>query len=131
MLDSSNSCFHPILSYGNSPQWLPCPFLLRFAFRFTIAILFHLVSTTRGSWAPLIYALWIVAKLLCSLSCLLDAIVALHALDGKRRRCSMTFYYWKVKVDFMWNKCFFDLGSTFCICSGGWVEAFITLHWKA
>ena len=29
---SSISSFHPLLSYRNSPQWLPCLFLLDFAF---------------------------------------------------------------------------------------------------
>ena len=26
LIVSSNSCFHPLLSYGNSPQWQPCAF---------------------------------------------------------------------------------------------------------
>ena len=32
MLVSSNSCFHQLLSYGDSPQQLSCPFLLGLAF---------------------------------------------------------------------------------------------------
>ena len=33
------------------------------------------------SWVPLSFAHWIMAKLLCSYVCLLDAIVKLHAMD--------------------------------------------------
>ena len=44
VLVSSNSCFHPLLSYGHSPQWLPCMFLLGFAFGFQ-------VLQVRGSWS--------------------------------------------------------------------------------
>jgi hypothetical protein len=32
MLVSSITCLHPLLSYGNCPRLLPCPFLLGFAF---------------------------------------------------------------------------------------------------
>ena len=35
------------------------------------------------SWAPLSFALWIVADLLCSCLCFLDATNELHALDEK------------------------------------------------
>ena len=35
------------------------------------------------SWAPLGFALHIVAKLLCFCLCFLDAIVELHAMDEK------------------------------------------------
>ena len=38
---------------------------------------------TKRSWAPLCFALWIVAKLLCSFLCMLDAIVELHATGEK------------------------------------------------
>ena len=34
VLVSSNSHVLPLLSYGNSPQCLPCPFLLGFTFGF-------------------------------------------------------------------------------------------------
>ena len=40
-------------------------------------------------WAPLRFALWIVANLLCSSICLLDAIFELLVID--ENNCSMTF----------------------------------------
>ena len=40
--------------------------------------------TNWSSWnAPLSFALWIVAKLLCSCLLLFDAIIDLHAMDKK------------------------------------------------
>ena len=52
MFVSSISCFHPLWSYGKSPQWLPCPSLLGF-----------------------------VAKLICFSLCLCAATVEIHAID--------------------------------------------------
>ena len=77
VLVPSNSHFHPSFSYDNSPQWLLGPFLLGFA----IGSRFYNWRPMNHLWAPLSFALWIVAKLLCSCICLLDAIFELHVID--------------------------------------------------
>ena len=77
LIVSSNSCFHPLLSYGNSPQWQPCAFWV------------YIVGSRcwqnqmclECSWASLSFALYIVAKLLCFCLCLFDASVELHLMD--------------------------------------------------
>ena len=50
------------------------------------------------SWAPLIFALQVVANLLCSRLCLFDAIVELGMTN-----CAMTFSL-EVTMDFICNK---------------------------
>ena len=50
VLVSSNSQFHPLLSYGNSSQRLPYPFLLGFAYGLWVFTNWRL---TKRSWAPL------------------------------------------------------------------------------
>ena len=69
VLVSSNLHFHSLLSYGNSPQWLPCSFLLGFGF--------GLVGLLECSWAPSSFVLRIVAKSLSSCLCLFDTIIEL------------------------------------------------------
>ena len=76
VLVSSNSHFHSLLSYGNSPPGLLYPFL--FGFAFAIVLFLYKFANSwllEHSWARLSSALWIVAKLLCSCLCLFDAIV--------------------------------------------------------
>ena len=60
---------------------------------------------TRGSWAPLSFALWIVAKLLYSCLCLLDVIVELHAMDEKM----FNDFLLESESGFICNKCLFNL----------------------
>ena len=59
------------------------------------------------SWATLSFSLQIVAKLLYSCLCLIDAIIELHAMDEKM--FNDFFYYWKVKVDLICNKLLFNM----------------------
>ena len=65
----SNSHFHLLLSYGNSPQWLPSPFLLGFH----LGSRFIQIGGSWTSYPPLSFALEIMAKLLCSKLCLFGA----------------------------------------------------------
>ena len=75
------------------------------------------------SCTHLSFALWIVAKLLCSCLRLLDAIVELHAMVEKMFN---DFFYWKVKVGFTCNKCFCNPRFMFCIYLG--FNYYITLN---
>ena len=74
VLVSIKSHFHPLLSYGNFPWWLPLSISLK--------VRIWVIGQARGfcSWAPLSSALLIEANLLCSCLCLFDAIVELHAM---------------------------------------------------
>ena len=80
MLVSSNSLYHPLLSYGY------------LALMTTLCILVMVCTRVLGftnwrllehSWGHLSFTLWIVAKLLYFYLCLLDAIVELHDVDEK------------------------------------------------
>ena len=57
---------------------IPCPFLFELQLGFYVCTNWRLL---KSSWAPLSFALWIKAKLLCFCLCLFNAIVELHAMD--------------------------------------------------
>ena len=57
VLVSSNLHFHPLLSYGNSPQWQPYPFLLGFAFGFHMLQTISYWSAHGLPWVSL-FGLW-------------------------------------------------------------------------
>ena len=79
VLVSSHSRLYSLLSHGNSPQGLPCPFLSGFAFG---GLGFYKLEVHGALMSSLEFSsLWVVAKLLCSCLCLFDAINKLHAMD--------------------------------------------------
>ena len=71
VLVSSNSHFHPLVSYGYNPQWLPLSILVR--------VCIWVLGQARGSWsaqwAPMSFALHVVAKLLCYCLCLFNVVI--------------------------------------------------------
>ena len=105
--------FHPLLSYDNSPQWLPCRFLLGIVFGFWVFTSWGLVE---HSWASFSFSMWIMPRLLCSCPCLLDVIFELHVMNETMFN-DFLIGKWKWILYVVTSHLFQKL--IFCICSGG------------
>jgi len=103
----SISRFHPLLSYGNCPSWLPCPFLLGFAFGF----LGFCKPEALGQLMGFLSRLWLSYCALVFV-CLMQSINYMLWM----KNCSMIFL---LEVDFKCNKGLLESWFIFHICSGG------------
>ena len=95
VLVSSNSHFHPLLSYCNNFKWLPHRFLVRvlhLSFEFSQDLRF-----LEYSWVSLSFAFHIVAMLLWSCPYSFDAIIELRAMNQKKNKIQW-LSQWKVNL---------------------------------
>jgi len=120
VLVPSNSCFHLLLSHVIVLN----DYLVHFFGGLLLGSRFTTWRLTKHSWAPLCFALWIAAKLLCSFLCMLDTIVGLHATSEKMFN-DFLIGKWKWILYVINEYLIQNLYFVYV------VEAFIIWHWKA